>query len=31
MFDNPFADQHRFDYFEFSDNRDDETRASETT
>jgi hypothetical protein len=31
MFDNPFADQYRFDYSEFSDNRDDETLASETT
>jgi hypothetical protein len=25
MFDNPFDDQHRFDYFEPSDNEDDET------
>jgi hypothetical protein len=24
MFDNPFADQHRFDYFEPSDNEDDD-------
>jgi hypothetical protein len=24
MFDNPFADQHRFDYFEHSDNEDDD-------
>jgi hypothetical protein len=31
MFYNPFADQHRFDYSEFSDNRDDETLESETT
>jgi len=31
MFDNLFADQHRFDYSEFSDNKDDETLASETT
>jgi len=29
--DNPFTDQHKFDYSEFSDNRDDETLASETT
>jgi hypothetical protein len=25
MFDNPFADQHRFDYSETSDNDDDDT------
>jgi hypothetical protein len=25
MFDNPFDDQHRFDYFESSDNEDDDT------
>ena len=24
MFDNPFADQYRFDYFESSDNKDDD-------
>jgi hypothetical protein len=24
LFDNPFADQHRFDYFEPSDNEDDD-------
>jgi hypothetical protein len=24
MFDNPFANQHRFDYFELSDNEDDD-------
>ena len=31
MFDNSFADQHRFDYSKFSDNKDNEMLASETT